>query len=38
MQKKRELEEGGKINANLSGPKIKSALSRPKKHKTGKRN
>jgi hypothetical protein len=39
MQKKRDLEEGGKVNANLSGQKVKSALSRVKKHKqTGKRN
>ena len=38
MQRKRDQEEGGKVNANLSGQKVKSALSRAKKHKTGKRN
>jgi len=38
MQKKRELEEGGKINANLNEPKVKSELSPPKKHKRVKRN
>lgn len=38
MQRKRDQEEGGKVNANLSGQKVKTALSRAKKHKTGKRN